>query len=154
MKIRKPMEFISSYDNNKKKSLTDIQTKHKYFDVFIETILANKKKIIALDNMKELTKQFPEDRKYAFEERNGILVKQYSSHFTEAFNKKLNGMIERRMRQSIHAVASFWYTAWINAGQPDLHSLSRKTFTTEEIFALDSLNVKWKIGSGIIGREE
>lgn len=58
MKIRKPMEFISSYDNNKKKSLTDIQTKHKYFDVFIETILANKKKIIALDNMKDLTKQF------------------------------------------------------------------------------------------------
>ena len=55
MKIRKPIEFISSYDNNKKKSLTDIQTKHKYFDVFIETILANKKKIIALDNMKKLT---------------------------------------------------------------------------------------------------
>ena len=58
MKIRKPMEFISSYDNNKKKSLTDIQTKHKYFDVFIETILANKKKIIALDNIKELAKKF------------------------------------------------------------------------------------------------
>jgi hypothetical protein len=58
IKIRKPMEIISSYDNNKKKSLTDIQTKHKYFDVFIENILANKKKIIALDNMKELTKQF------------------------------------------------------------------------------------------------
>ena len=58
IKIRKPMEFISSYDNNKKKSLTDIQTKHKYFDVFIETILANKKKIIALDNIKKLAKQF------------------------------------------------------------------------------------------------
>lgn len=55
MKIRKPMEFISSYDNNNKKSLTDIQTKQKYFDVYIETILANKKKIIALDNMKKLT---------------------------------------------------------------------------------------------------
>lgn len=103
---------------------------------------------------KELTKQFPEDRKYAFEERNGILVKQYSTNFTEAFNKKLNGMIERRMRQSIHAVASFWYTAWINAGQPDLHSLSRKTFTAEELSAHDSLNIKWRIGSGIIGRGE
>ena len=56
MKIRKPMEFISSYDNNNKKSLTDIQTKQKYFDVYIETILANKKKIIALDNMKKLAK--------------------------------------------------------------------------------------------------
>jgi hypothetical protein len=56
MKVLKPMEIISSYDNNK--TLTDIQTKYKYFDIFIETILANKKKIIALDNMKEFTKQF------------------------------------------------------------------------------------------------
>ena len=56
MKVIKPMEIISSYDNNK--ILTDIQTKQKYFDVFIETILSNKKKIIALDNMKELTKHF------------------------------------------------------------------------------------------------
>ena len=56
IQILKPMEIISSYENNK--TLTDIQTKQKYFDVFIETILANKQKIIALDNMKELTKQF------------------------------------------------------------------------------------------------
>jgi hypothetical protein len=51
-----PMEIISSYDKNK--ALTNIQTKQKYFDIFIENILANKKKTIALDNMKELTKQF------------------------------------------------------------------------------------------------
>jgi len=44
MKVLKPMEIISSYDNNK--TLTDIQTKHKYFDIFIETILANKKKLL------------------------------------------------------------------------------------------------------------
>jgi len=37
------MEIISSYENNK--TLTYIQTKQKYFDVFIETILANKQKI-------------------------------------------------------------------------------------------------------------
>ena len=41
-------------------------------------------------------------------------------HYTIAYNKSLNGMVERRMRQSIFAVASFWYTAWVNAGQPDL----------------------------------
>ena len=56
IQILKPMEIISSYENNK--TLTDIQTKQKYFDVFIETILVNNQKIIALDNMKELTKQF------------------------------------------------------------------------------------------------
>ena len=40
-------------------------------------------------------------------------------------------MVERRMRQSIFAVASFWYTAWVNAGQPDLRPLSGKSFSDE-----------------------
>jgi hypothetical protein len=56
IKIRDPIFIISSYDNNK--TLTDIETKQKFFDIFIESILANKKKKIALDNMKEMTKQF------------------------------------------------------------------------------------------------
>ena len=56
IKSIQPMAIISSYDNNKK--LTDIQTKQKLFDIFIETVLANKQKKIALDNVKELTKDF------------------------------------------------------------------------------------------------
>ena len=44
IKLTKPMEIISSYDNDNNKTLTSIQTKQKYFDVFIENILANKKK--------------------------------------------------------------------------------------------------------------
>jgi len=34
-------------------------------------------------------------------------------------------MVERRMRQSIYAVASFWYTAWVNARRPDLKVFSQ-----------------------------
>src|SRR5215203_6187093 len=77
---------------------------------------------------KELSKTFPADQKFSFEERNGVTIRQYSSAFSTAYDKKLNGMIERRMRQSIYAIASFWYTAWVNAGQPDLKKLSGKEF--------------------------
>ena len=28
-------------------------------------------------------------------------------------------MVEDRLRAAIHTVASLWYTAWIDAGQPD-----------------------------------
>lgn len=70
-----------------------------------------------------LSQEFGSDRKYAFENRNGIMTKQYSSEFSRAYDKILKGMIERRMRQSIYAVASFWYTAWVNAGQPDLSAM-------------------------------
>ena len=54
---------------------------------------------------KELSIHFPKDQQFAFEERNGIIVKQYSTAYSTAYNKKLNNMIERRMRQSIFAVA-------------------------------------------------
>lgn len=102
---------------------------------------------------KELTKEFPADQKYSFENRNGITIRQYSSSFSIAYNQKLNGMIERRMRQAIFAVASFWYTAWVNAGQPDLAHLSNKEFSASDIKEFESLNNSWKNGS-IRGREE
>jgi hypothetical protein len=62
-------------------------------------------------------------------------------------------MVERRMRQSIFAVASFWYTAWVNAGQPDLKTLANKDFTDEDLKEFEWMNVHWRLG-GIKGRAE
>ncbi|MEO6453110.1 MAG: zinc dependent phospholipase C family protein [Ginsengibacter sp.] len=101
---------------------------------------------------KELTQQFSPDKKYAFEKRNNVIIRQYSSAFTIAFNKKLNGMIERRMRQSIISVACFWYTAWVNAGQPDLTELVHKTFSETALKEFEILNEQWK-NAAIKGRE-
>lgn len=103
---------------------------------------------------KELTTQFSADQKYSFEERNGVVIRQYSSAFTVAFDKKLNGMVERRMRQSISTIASFWFTAWVNAGQPDLKSLTRQKFSEADVKEFEELNMKWSSAPRIIGREE
>ena len=103
---------------------------------------------------KILTKQFPTDQKYSFEDRNGVLIRQYSSAFTIAFNKKLDGMIERRMRLSIASIASFWYTAWVNAGQPDLRALSKQQFSVNDIKELENLNASWKKSEKMIGKQE
>ena len=92
----------------------------------------------------ELTKQFPGDRKFGFEERNGKVIRQYSSAFTIAYDRMLNGMVERRMRQSIAAIASFWYTAWVNAGQPNLKDLKLVAFTAEDLKEFEQLNTAWK----------
>ncbi|HLF46774.1 MAG TPA: zinc dependent phospholipase C family protein [Chitinophagaceae bacterium] len=101
---------------------------------------------------KELSNRFSPDQKFAFEERNGITIRQYSSAFSIAYEKKLNGMIERRMRQSIFAIASFWYTAWITAGQPDLKKLSNKELSEEDLKEFEALNNAWR--SGVLkGRE-
>ena len=103
---------------------------------------------------RELTKQFPSDQKYSFETRNGVVIRQYSSAFTISFNKKLDGMIERRMRLSIQSVASFWYTAWVNAGQPDLKNLANQKFSEADLKDFDSLNDTWKSSGKMIGRQE
>jgi hypothetical protein len=103
---------------------------------------------------KELSKQFSGDQKYSFEDRKGKIIRQYSSAFALAFNKKLDGMIERRMRLSIQSIASFWYTAWVNAGQPDLKSLVKQKFSDADVKEFEELNSKWNSAGKMIGREE
>ena len=95
---------------------------------------------------KELSVKFPGETKYAFERRNNVVIKQYSSAYSIAFDAMLNGMVERRMRESIYAIASFWYTSWVNAGQPDLSDLVGQTFSPEDLKAFEELNTEWKIG--------
>lgn len=92
---------------------------------------------------KELSNRYSPDKKYAFEERNGLLVRQYSMAYTMDYNNSLHNMVERRMRQSIFAVASFWYTAWVNAGQPDLKGLVNRDFSDEELKEFELLNKQW-----------
>ena len=101
---------------------------------------------------RELNNNFSPDQKFGFEDRNGVTVRQYSSAYSIAYNTKLDGMIERRMRQSIYAIASFWYTAWVNAGQPDLKQLSNKELSAEDQKEFEELNNAWK-NKTIKGRE-
>ena len=103
---------------------------------------------------RELTHSFPSNQKFSFENRNGSLIRQYSTAFTIAYDKMLNGMIERRMRLSIASIASFWYTAWVNAGQPDLRVLSKQPFSETDNKAFELLNESWKNGSKMIGKQE
>jgi hypothetical protein len=48
---------------------------------------------------------------------NGV---KYSNEYAGKFHTALNGMVESQMKKAVTATASFWYTAWVNAGKPDL----------------------------------
>jgi hypothetical protein len=101
---------------------------------------------------KEISSHYRPDRKYAFEERNGKLIKQYSTAYATLYENGLNHMIERRMRQSIMAVASCWYTAWVNAGQPPLDRLAKDTLSTPDKKEYERLNIEWKNGK-LMGKD-
>ncbi len=99
---------------------------------------------LALDSVlnieKKLTKEFPSDKKYSYEQRGNTTVPVYSYEFSQAYHNQLNGMVERRMKAAILAVGSVWYTAWVDAGQPDLKKLQFSKPSPdllEELQALD-----------------
>lgn len=100
-------------------------------DVLLEPWDAVLESHIALDSVlgfeRMLTDSTDSDKKFGFESRNGVLVRVYSREFSLAYHQKLSGQVERRMRKSILRVGSFWYTAWKNAGSPDLSELVKKT---------------------------
>jgi len=72
---------------------------------------------------KTLSNTHPPDLRFSFEQRNGMVVRQFSSVYAGFYHRRLNGMVERRMRTAILGVSSFWLSAWIDAGQPDLSVL-------------------------------
>jgi hypothetical protein len=58
--------------------------------------------------------------KMEHEVRNDRVVRTFSGHYAKAYHTALDGMVEKRWRRSIFTVASCWYSAWIDAGQPVL----------------------------------
>lgn len=80
---------------------------------------------------KQLSDKFPSDKKYAYETKGRNTVSVYSKEYSKAYSDLLDGMIERRMREAIAEVGSFWYTAWVNAGSPDLKTIADKEVSKE-----------------------
>jgi len=82
---------------------------------------------LALDSVlsfeRQLSLQFTEDEKFSYEEKKDRTSRVYSKEFSSAYHQKLNGQVQRQMKRSIKLVADFWYSCWIEAGQPDLNNL-------------------------------
>ncbi len=90
----------------------------------------------ALDSVfgyeRDLTATFGEDQKYSYEERGQVIMKTYARDFARAYHEALAGQTERQMRASIKMIGDFWFTCWVDAGQPDLSGLGELRPDTEE----------------------
>lgn len=95
----------------------------------------------ALDSVLEFERlasiKFPE--KYRIEFKGNNTVKVYDESFCNYYHTLLNGMVERRFRASIALVGSLWYTAWVNAGQPNLSDLKNYDDDESDIPLLKSI---------------
>jgi hypothetical protein len=82
--------------------------------------------------------------KFNYETRGRQTIKVYSVPFSRSYHSRLRGMVERRFRASVKMVGDLWYTAWLEAGQPDLRKLMTYQPTDAELAARrEELNT-WK----------
>lgn len=86
-----------------------------------------------LKSEKELLDSWPENKIYELNEKGKIRKNRYNQsyytkEFTKAWHQRLNGMVEGQIQRAIRTTASFWYTAWVNAGKPDLSKMDSEYF--------------------------
>ncbi len=101
----------------------------------------------ALDSVLQVEKQLSEkwgDKKFNFESQGRQTIKVYSADYSKAYHQLLSGMVERQMRAAVLMTGSIWYTAWVDAGQPDLKSLIDYKPSQEEIKKREEELKKWK----------
>lgn len=91
---------------------------------------------------KDLTENFPEDQQLCFDERLDRTIKTQCPEFALAYHERLDGMVEARMQDAILAIGSIWYSAWIDAGQPNLNNLQPVEVEVEEIKVDPSISTR------------
>lgn len=100
---------------------------------------------------KKLRESFIQDKIFDKDE-NGNIAKNkyndfiYSKEYVTQLHTNLNGMVEKQMRKAIVTTADFWYTAWVNAGKPNLDELDSKETTNRNKKNLKNDLKIWKTG--------
>ncbi len=84
----------------------------------------------------DLRNIFPPDQQMCREMRGQSLVHTQCEEYAAAYHNRMNGMVEKRLKDAILSVGSAWYTAWVLAGQPDLSRLG------QEIAVVDSIGTE------------
>jgi hypothetical protein len=97
---------------------------------------------------RRLSEEYPPDRKYVFEDRGRGGMRTYSREFTAAYEGAMKGMVERRMNASILTLGNIWYSAWVDAGQPDLDRFEQRQVSDSLKAVLKAEEELWKQGRG------
>lgn len=94
----------------------------------------------------EATKQFVDSTKFRTQIRRGKEVKSYSSAFAKAYSKLLGKTINDQLLNSSKMIADFWYTAWVDAGKPDLSKSLTQSYNENDKAAFKMEVKAWKKG--------
>lgn len=97
-----------------------------------------------------MKKGSPEEKQYELEQgkakRNKYNQPVHTYEYAHVYHELLDGMVERQMKAAIMLTADLWYTAWVNAGKPDLSELDPEFITDRNKSAYKQDMKAWKSG--------
>ncbi len=93
-----------------------------------------------------LSKTYPPAKKYAMVMHGKKAIKDYSAAYSLAYQQAMRGMVQRRMRSAVLAVGSYWYSAWVDAGQPDLNKLIKQPLNKDDMLKIQKEEAIFKAG--------
>jgi len=85
-----------------------------------------------IDAERAASKEAPDSIKYQTVHRYGKDMKVYTAAFAKIYGAHLGSMVQDQLLHSADQIADFWYTAWVNAGKPDLDNLLSQPLTKKD----------------------
>ena len=112
---------LSNYNLYKKHKATYIKDKPAVIWNAVKTAHALLPEMFSKE--KEVAKNFPDSSRYEEKMYYGRKTKVYTDAFAKQYAAALGTSINEQLLSSANMVADFWYTAWVDAGKPNLKSL-------------------------------
>ena len=82
---------------------------------------------------------------WGYRTRGRTLVLIPTEGFCQAYDKALNYMVRDKFQKSSIAISSAWYSAWVDAGMPDLNSVAQERKA--------GIRIWWKTTINELGRD-
>lgn len=89
---------------------------------FIWSVIRNSHALVpeVLAKEREARKKVKESRHFCYEERGNQIVRTQCPELAREYMKLMDGMVEDQWKKAIKAVGSVWFSAWKDAGEPEL----------------------------------
>lgn len=104
-----------------------------------------------LNTEKRLSVTFPQDKQYCYEPRLDQTIRMPCEAYAKAFSDEMQGMVEERFTLCIKTLGSLWYSAWVDAGQPELPQMGANQSAGSDEEEIDRA---FRAGGAMKGRDE
>ncbi len=84
-----------------------------------------------LETERVVSKNFTEADKFEMKMWYGKETKAYTLAFAKVYGIALKNTVNERLIESANLIADFWYTAWVDAGKPDLSAFENTSLAQD-----------------------